>query len=84
MIFFWLVVRGTPGKLLCGLRVIDSKSGDTLALWQAIIRYLGYFVSILTLFLGYVWVGIDKRKQGFHDKIAGSLVVWNKKRLPDS
>jgi uncharacterized RDD family membrane protein YckC len=38
-------------------------------------RYLGYFVSAIPLFLGLIWVGIDGRKQGWHDKLAGTVVI---------
>jgi uncharacterized RDD family membrane protein YckC len=78
VILLWITVRGTPGKLICGLRVVDARTGGKLDLLQATVRYLGYFVSMLALFLGFIWVAIDKRKQGFHDKMAGTLVIWNK------
>jgi uncharacterized RDD family membrane protein YckC len=71
----WLLWRGTPGKLIFGLRVVDAATGETLALWQAIVRYLGYVVSAIPLMLGYIWVAFDARKQGFHDKLAQSRVV---------
>lgn len=75
VIVFWMTVRGTPGKLLCGLRVVDARNGETLDLLQAVLRYLGYFISLLLFGLGFLWVAFDARKQGFHDKIARSLVV---------
>ena len=71
----WLLWRGTPGKLICGLRLVDAATGETLELWQAIVRYFGYIISAIPLFLGYIWVAFDARKQGFHDKLARSLVV---------
>ncbi|MEO8407836.1 MAG: RDD family protein, partial [Oxalobacteraceae bacterium] len=40
----------------------------------------GYFVSALPFCLGLIWVGLDKRKQGWHDKLAGTVVVRPKKR----
>jgi uncharacterized RDD family membrane protein YckC len=33
---------------------------------------------MLPLCLGIFWVGWDKRKQGWHDKIAGTLVIKEK------
>ncbi len=74
-IALWLLFGATPGKMLCGLRVVDHQTGERMELWQGIVRYLGYFVSMLPLFLGFFWIGWDKRKQGFHDKLARSLVV---------
>ncbi len=39
------------------------------------VKYLGYYLSAIPLLLGFVWVAFDKRKQGFHDKLAGTFVV---------
>ena len=74
-VFCWLKFLGTPGKLLLGCQVVDLRSGRSLRLGQALLRYLGYFVSALPLGLGFLWIIWDKRKQGFHDKIAGTVVV---------
>jgi uncharacterized RDD family membrane protein YckC len=75
VIVLWVKCRGTPGKLLLGLRVVDARTGGHLDLLQSVIRYFGYLVSILPLCLGFLWVAFDARKQGFHDKIARTLVV---------
>ncbi len=75
VIVFWVACRGTPGKLILGLRVIDARTGGGLDLLQSVIRYLGYFVSTLPLCLGFLWIAFDSRKQGFHDKLARTLVV---------
>ena len=74
-VWFWKKYLGTPGKMILKLRVVDAKTGLTLSTPQAIGRYLGYYVSILPFMLGIIWVGIDKKKQGFHDKLAGTVVV---------
>jgi uncharacterized RDD family membrane protein YckC len=73
----WVRYQGTPGKLLLGCQVVDATTGDPLSYRQAVIRYLGYFVSLLTLFIGFLWIAWDKRKQGFHDKMANTVVVYN-------
>ena len=44
---------------------------------------LVYFVSIIPLCLGLIWVGLDKRKQGWHDKLAGTVVVRSKNHGPE-
>lgn len=75
VIVFWVMCRGTPGKLILGLRVVDARTGEGLDLLQSVIRYLGYFVSTLPLCLGFLWIAFDARKQGFHDKLARTLVV---------
>ena len=43
------------------------------------IRYLGYYVGIFTLGIGFFMIGIDPRKQGLHDKMAGTVVVRPKR-----
>ena len=75
VIFFWVRFLGTPGKLLLDCRVVDAKTGKPLSIGRALLRYIGYYVSMLPLMLGFLWIIWDKRKQGFHDKIAGSVVV---------
>jgi uncharacterized RDD family membrane protein YckC len=55
--------------------VVDGKSFQALTIGQALLRYFGYLVSLLPLGLGFIWVAFDKRKRGFHDLIAGSVVV---------
>lgn len=74
-IIFWLARQATPGKMVIGVRVVDAETLGKLSVGQAILRYLGYYVSMIPLMLGLIWVGIDARKQGWHDKIAGTLVI---------
>ena len=71
----WLRLQGTPGKLLMSCQVVDIRAGGPIGLRQAVLRYLGYAVSALPLGLGFLWIIWDKRKQGFHDKIAGTTVI---------
>ena len=65
-----------------GARVVDAATGKAISVRQGIVRYLGYYVSILPLCLGLLWVGFDPRKQGFHDKLAGTVVVRSRHRGP--
>jgi len=64
----------TPGKRLLGLKVIQV-SGEPLTLRVAFLRWVGSLVSHLVLCIGYLWVAFDPRKQGWHDKIAATLVI---------
>ena len=64
------------------LTIVDATSGNKPTTGQFILRYVGYFVSILPLCLGFIWVGIDKRKQGFHDKIANTVVIRSNVKEP--
>lgn len=74
-IVLWMKFLGTPGKLLLGCQVVDADSHAPLGLRQSLLRYVGYLASILPLMLGFLWVAKDARKQGFHDKIANSVVL---------
>lgn len=72
---FWIYKSATPGKMLTKLTIVDAKTGGKPSTGQFIVRYLGYYVSTIPLLLGLIWVGIDKRKQGWHDKLAGTVVI---------
>jgi uncharacterized RDD family membrane protein YckC len=75
VVLFWRYKSATPGKMALGIRIVDARTGGTLTIGQSVGRYLGYFVSIIPLCLGFVWVAFDKRKQGWHDKLATTVVV---------
>jgi uncharacterized RDD family membrane protein YckC len=75
VLLFWIYRQATPGKMAINAKIVDEKTGGKPSTGQLIGRYLGYYVSILPLMLGIIWVGIDARKQGFHDKLAGTLVI---------
>ncbi|MDB5750979.1 MAG: hypothetical protein JWP65_1400 [Ramlibacter sp.] len=72
---FWIYKGATPGKMVISARIVDAGTGEPMTKGQAVLRYLAYFVSLLPLGLGYLWVALDRRKQGWHDKIAGTVVV---------
>lgn len=74
-IVFWLTRQATPGKMALSIRIVDAKTGNTLSVGQSIGRYLAYFISMLPLGLGFFWVAFDARKQGWHDKLSGAVVI---------
>jgi uncharacterized RDD family membrane protein YckC len=82
VILFWIYRSATPGKMALKLTIVDAKTGAKPSTGQFIGRYLGYYVSAIPLFLGLVWVGIDKRKQGWHDKLAGTVVIRSHRTEP--
>jgi len=75
VIVFWQFKSATPGKLVLGLSIVDASTGGKPRLKQFIIRYFAYLAAILPLFLGMLWIAFDKRKQGWHDKLAGTVVI---------
>lgn len=74
-IVLWVFLGATPGKMAMSARIVDADTGEPLAPDKAVIRYLGYYVSLLALGVGYIWIAFDRRKQGWHDKMANSVVV---------
>jgi uncharacterized RDD family membrane protein YckC len=65
----------TLGKMLLGIKV-QCADGSTVGYGRALIRTLGYIVSIFFgSFLGFLWALWDKNNQTWHDKIAGTEVV---------
>lgn len=74
-LFFWRRKGATPGKAWMGLRIVRASGLTPPSLGALIGRYLAYWLCLIPLGLGYIWVAWDKRKQGFHDKLAGTLVV---------
>ena len=83
VIVFWMYKSATPGKMAVSARIVDADTGEAPSTGQCIGRYFAYYVSILPLGLGLLWVAFDKRKQGWHDKLAGTVVVRNKNRAPE-
>ena len=74
--------RATPGKLLFGAQII-STNGMPLTIGKSLGRYFGYIISSF-LMLGYVMIAFDSKAQGWHDRIAGTLVVRRDTTLPTS
>ncbi len=74
-LFFWIRFAGTPGKRLLKIRIVDAKTGKNLNVWQSIIRYVGYLISSLPMGLGFIWIFLDEKNQGWHDKLANSIVI---------
>ena len=63
----------TPGKSLMNIRVV-KKDGTPIDDATAIVRYIGYYVSCIIV-IGILWAFWDDKKQGWHDKVANTLVV---------
>jgi uncharacterized RDD family membrane protein YckC len=64
----------TPGKRWMGVRVV-RKDGEPLDAATVIIRYVGYFINSVAFMIGWIWAAFDADKQGWHDKLAGTIVV---------
>ena len=62
------------GKKLLGIRVIKTDGSSATAV-TGIIRYIGYYIDTFVIFIGWIWAFFDSKKQGWHDKLAGTIVV---------
>jgi uncharacterized RDD family membrane protein YckC len=75
VIGFWRYCGATPGKLALAVKIVDAATGQAPSTGRLVVRFLAYFVSALPFYLGFLWVAVDRRKQGWHDKIAGTVVI---------
>jgi len=80
-LFFWRLWQATPGKLLLDCRIVDARTLGKPGFGQFLLRYLGYLLSALALGLGFLWILFDKRRQGWHDKLARTLVIIDDESL---
>lgn len=71
----WSTWGTSPGKALLGMKVVHAETGQKLTFLRALGRGLGYIPSSLIFCLGFAWIGWDPKKQGWHDKLANTLVV---------
>lgn len=82
-ILFWVYKQATPGKMAIGARVVDARTGAPASTGQYVGRYFAYFISAIPLGLGFLWVAWDARKQGWHDKLAGTVVVRRRRAVSE-
>jgi uncharacterized RDD family membrane protein YckC len=73
--WFWARGGATPGMRLFRLRVVRDADGGPISGGQAILRLIGFWVSSFVLYLGFIWILIDSRRRGWHDLIAGTVVI---------
>lgn len=78
----WSLNGQTVGNLVMGVRVVKA-DGGRVSFSRAATRILGAYLSGLLLFLGFFWAIFDKRRQGWHDKLAGTVVVYDWPAVPD-
>jgi uncharacterized RDD family membrane protein YckC len=71
----WSIMGATIGQRVFRLRVVDAGSGQPIGFGKALLRWIGLLVSFLVCFIGVIWVAFDGRKQGWADKIAGTVVL---------
>jgi len=75
LVGFWGSRSQTPGMMALNLRIVRVQNGAPLDFGVAILRYVGYIISSIPFGIGLIWAAFDPRKQGWHDKIAGTVVI---------
>jgi uncharacterized RDD family membrane protein YckC len=75
LVCFWTLAGQTPGMRLMGLRVA-SADGHSLRFGRALLRLVGMLVAALPLMAGYALILVDDRRQGLHDKLARTNVLY--------
>ncbi len=72
----------TPGRKLLKIRVVNGK-GEDVGFWRGAFREtIAKFVSGIFFYLGFLWIGWDRRKRGWHDHLAGTFVVRVQRERP--
>ena len=79
-VLFWTFKNSTPGKMLFKAVIVDAKTLKAPSVGQNILRYFAYYISLIPFGLGFIWIGFDAKKQGWHDKIARTVVIKGKPR----
>ncbi|MBD3269948.1 RDD family protein [Candidatus Peregrinibacteria bacterium] len=73
-ILFWTLLSTTPGKMILKLKIVNYE-GNKISFGQSVLRYIGYMLSAIVLYIGFIWAAFDTKRQGWHDKIAKTYVV---------
>jgi uncharacterized RDD family membrane protein YckC len=71
----WGLTGQTIGMMQLGLHVVRDVDGGKISWGNAVRRFVGLFVAFACLYIGVIWVAFDSRKQGWHDRIGGTVVV---------
>jgi len=73
--FFWARTGQTPGMRIFGLRVVRDADGGKINGATAVIRLFGLWISFIVFYLGIIWILVDKRRRGWQDLLAGTVVI---------
>ncbi len=73
--FFWASTGQTPGMSMMKIKVVRDIDGGPLTAGAAILRLIGFWVSYVVFYLGFIWIFVDRRRRGWMDLIGGTVVV---------
>ncbi len=75
-VLLWKKHGQTPGKKFANIKVVDAKTLKEASYIQLIIRFIGYFISLLTF--GFFWGLLRRDKKTLHDLLSGTTVIYTK------
>ncbi|MDX1431147.1 MAG: RDD family protein [Gammaproteobacteria bacterium] len=67
--------QGTIGKHVFGIYV-RRRSGDRVGVAHSLLRFVGYIISAIPLYIGFLMAAFNRRKLALHDLVAGTEVVF--------
>jgi len=73
--YFWSHGGQTPGMKLFRIRVVRDADGGPVGWGPALLRLIGYWINQIVFYIGFLWIFVDKRRRGWHDLIAGTVVI---------
>jgi uncharacterized RDD family membrane protein YckC len=73
--YWWSKSGQSPGKKIMHIKVVRADNGELISFGQGIIRLIGYGVSAFVFYLGFLWILVDNRRQGWADKMASTVVI---------
>jgi len=71
----WWKRGATFGQSALGLKVVRAVDGGPISGSTAFIRFIGLFIAEAVCYLGLIWVAFEPRKRGWHDMMAGTVVI---------
>ncbi len=80
---YWSSFFSTPAKWLMGLSIADAQSLQPPSRKQLGLRALGFVLTGFLLLLPIFYIPLNKKRQGLHDKIAGTVVVYHRVLTPE-
>jgi uncharacterized RDD family membrane protein YckC len=73
--YWWSKSGQSPGKKLMHLKVVRADNGQLLTFGGGFLRLIGYWVSAFVFYIGFLWILVDGKRQGWADKIASTYVI---------
>jgi uncharacterized RDD family membrane protein YckC len=83
MIVLWRYRSATPGLMLMSARIVDAATLAPAPVGRLSLRavVLLFMWLLFIPLIGIIWIAFDKRKRGWHDMIAGTVVVRDERDI---